>query len=232
MVRTFFFKLCFFIGIILICIFFTLGLILPRKVVIFGGKIAGYWAYICLKIFASTNIEIRGLENLERNNKFFIACTHQSIFETFYLQTIFNSPYFILKKELIKIPLFGLFLKKIGCISVQRNKISKHNLNFFSQVKQSIESTERPLIIFPQGRRFKTNERPEFKKGVSRIYELNISCQPVVMNSGDVWPKVGKINFNKKLIISILKPIRPGIYKENFKENLQELMYDELERIT
>ena len=55
-----------------------------------------------------------------------------------------------------------------------------------------INKTERPLIIFPQGTRVKPDERPTFKKGVGRIYdELKISCQPVAINSGYVWPKKG-----------------------------------------
>ena len=58
-----------------------------------------------------------------KNKKFFIAASHQSMFETFFLQTIFNSPVFILKKELLKIPIFGSYLKKIGSISIKRNKV-------------------------------------------------------------------------------------------------------------
>ena len=85
------------------------------------------------------------------NEKFFIASSHQSMFETFFLQTIFNSPIFILKKELLLIPIFGWYLKKIGSISIKRNKITKDNLNFFDDIKKIIKNSNRPLIIFPQG---------------------------------------------------------------------------------
>ena len=57
------------------------------------------------------------------------------MFETFYLQTIFNSPVFILKKELLKIPLFGLYLKKIKSIEIVRDTTTKDNLNFFEKIK-------------------------------------------------------------------------------------------------
>ena len=60
----------------------------------------GYWASFCLRIFLSTKIIIKGKENIFKNGKFFIASSHQSMFETFYLQTIFNSPVFILKKRI------------------------------------------------------------------------------------------------------------------------------------
>ena len=62
----------------------------------------GYWTGFCLKFFLSTKILIKGEDNIPKNEKFFIAASHQSMFETFYLQTIFNSPVFILKKELLR----------------------------------------------------------------------------------------------------------------------------------
>ena len=55
------------------------------------------------------------------------------MFETFFLQALFNSPIFILKKELLKIPIFGWYLKKIGSISIDRNKITKDNLGFLKK---------------------------------------------------------------------------------------------------
>ena len=85
----------------------------------------GFWTGLCLKTFLSTTIIIKGKENKIYNEKFFIASSHQSMFETFFLQTIFNSPIFILKKELLKIPIFGWYLIKIGSISIDRGKTTK-----------------------------------------------------------------------------------------------------------
>ena len=192
----------------------------------------GHWSRFCLELFLSTKIVIKGSENLIRNEKFFIACSHQSMFETFYLQTIFNSPIFILKKELLSIPIFGWYLKKIKSISIDRNKINKENLDFYEKVKISLKSTDRPIIIFPQATRVAANDRSPFKKGASRIYEtLNIKCQPVAINSGNVWPKKGKLKPNKNLTISILKPIESGLNKDTFLQNLQDNIYFELDSL-
>ena len=192
----------------------------------------GHWTGICLKFILGVKIEVLGKENIIFNKKFFIAASHQSMFETFFLQTIFNSPIFILKKELILIPIFGWYLKKIGSISIQRNKITKDNLNFFDNIKKSVNKTDRPLIIFPQGTRVKPNERPPFRKGAARIYEeLKISCQPVAINSGYVWPKRGLKTSNKKIVISILPSIDYGMEKNEFVNNLQNKIYSELDKI-
>ena len=219
-------------GIIIISIIFLPSLFLHQKIVLIGGKIMGHWSAICLKIFLSTKIIIKGKENVINDKKFFIASSHQSMFETFFLQTIFNSPVFILKKELLQIPIFGWYLKKIGSISIDRNKTTKDNLGFFDQISKIINKSDRPLIIFPQGTRLAPKERLPFKKGASRIYdELKISCQPIAINSGYIWPKKGSLSSNLQLTISILKPIEAGMNKEIFLETLQKNIYSELDSL-
>ncbi len=229
MIKNSIFSIFFFTGIIIISIIFLPSFFLPQKIVLIGGKLMGYWASFCLKFFLSTKIVIKGLENIIYNEKFFIASSHQSMFETFYLQTIFNSPIFILKKELISIPIFGWYLKKIGCISIKRGKTTKDNLGFFDDIFKTISTSKRPLIIFPQGTRVLPDERPLFKKGASRIYEeLKIKCQPVAINSGYVWPKKGLKQSHKTITISILKPIKSGFSKEEFIKILENNIYSEL----
>ena len=232
MIRSLIFKIFFYLGIILICLIFLPSLLLPQKIVLFGGKIMGHWSKICLNIFLSTKIIIKGKENLISEGKFFIACSHQSMFETFFLQTIFNSPVFILKKELLRIPVFGMYLKKIGSISIDRDKISKENLGFSDKIKSVINSSNRPIIIFPQATRMTVEDRTPFKKGVSRIYEdLQIKCQPVAINSGNIWPKSGKLKPNGILVVSILKEIEPGMERKDFLNILQNNIFQELDKI-
>ena len=232
MIRSLIFKIFFNIGLVIVCLVFLPTLILPQRVALFGGKILGYWSKICLRIFLSTKIEILGKEKIIKDEKFFIACSHQSMFETFFLQTLFNSPIFILKKELIKIPIFGWYLKKIGSITIDRNKISKENLGFTDKIDLAIKKSNRPVIIFPQGTRVDENFRGPFKKGVSRIYDdLKIKCQPVAINSGSVWPKVGSLKANKKIIVSILDPIEPNMDSKEFLKILEGVIYSELDNV-
>jgi len=230
MIKNFLFSFFFFLGIILISIVFIPALFLPKKIMLLGGKTMGHWASFCLRIFLSTKIIVKGKENIINNKKFFIASSHQSMFETFFLQTIFNSPVFILKKELLMIPIFGWYLKKIGSISIKRNKTTKQNLNFFDDVLKLINTSNRPLIIFPQGTRLSPEDRTPFKKGASRIYEeLKIACQPIAINSGHIWPKKGLKKINSNLTISILKPIEAGLDKVVFLKRLEKDIYSELD---
>ena len=232
MIRNFLFSILFFTGIIFISIIFLPSFFLPKQVVLMGGKLMGHWASFCLRFVLSVKISIKGRGNIINTEKFFIAASHQSMFETFYLQTIFNSPVFILKKELLLIPIFGWYLKKIGSISIKRNKVTKDNLGFFDDISKMTAKSNRPLIIFPQGTRVLPDERPPFKKGASRIYEeLNVTCQPVAINSGYVWPKSGRKISNRTITISIMQRINNDLEKEGFLKTLENKIYSELNLI-
>ena len=232
MIRKTIFKFFFYVGTIFVCLIFLPALILPQRVILFGGKILGYWIKFCLNFFLSVKVEVKGVENIPKNSNFFIASLHQSLFETFFLQAIFDYPVFILKKELLKIPLFGWHLKKIGSISIDRDKINRENLGFYDKIESVTTATKRPVIIFPQATRTNINENQPFKKGVSKIYEkLNFICLPVALNSGNVWPKSGKLNSNKTITISILKHIPVGLNADDFLNKLEYELYSELESI-
>ena len=232
MIRGLIFKFFFYTGTFLICIIFIPALILPTRIMLIGGKILGYWIKFCLFFFLSVNIKITGKENIPTNKSFFIASLHQSLFETFFLQTVFNSPVFILKKELLQIPVFGWHLKKIGSISINRDKISKDNYGFYDKIINITNNTKRPVIIFPQATRTSPDEKIPFKKGVSKIYEkLNFICVPVALNSGDVWPKNGSLKPNKTIRVSIINSIPSGLKTEDFRNKIQENLYNELDKI-
>ena len=230
--RSLFFNIFLYLGIVLASLVASLFLFFKDQYVLFLGRFLSHYVIWILKIFLNTKIEFKGLENLKKHEKFFVASAHQSMFETFALQIVINGPIFILKKELTKIPFFGWGLKKIGAIVIVRNTVTKENLNFFDRVKESVNKSNRPLLIFPQGTRIKYKEKVPFKKGVGRIYQtLEIPCVPVALNSGKVWPKNSFNKYPGKITISFLNPISPGLEKEKFIERLQTDIYKEIDLI-
>jgi len=231
--RSLFFNIFLYTGIVVVFLVALPTLFLPPIFTLMFGKFLGHYVIFIVRIFLSTKVEIKGIENLPKSEKYFVASAHQSMFETFALQSVLNYPVFILKKELLKIPLFGLYLKKIKSIEIVRDTTTKDNLNFFDKVATIIKNEKRPLLIFPQGTRVKVDDKVPFKKGVGRIYEaLNISCVPVALNSGKVWPKHGIIKHPGKITVSFLKPIEPGLNRDDFIKNLETKIYNEIENIS
>ena len=232
LIRSLLFNFFLYFGIVFIFLIAIPTLLMPPKFTLLFGKFLGHYVVFIVRFFLNTQVEFRGLENIPKSTKYFLASAHQSMFETFALQSVLDYPIFILKKELLKIPLFGLYLKKIKSIAIIRNTTTKDNLNFFEKIANIIKNENRPLLIFPQGTRVKFEERVPFKKGAGRIYEaLNISCVPVALNSGKVWPKIGFIKYPGKIIISFLQPIEPGIERDTFLKVLEKKIYDEMDSI-
>ena len=144
------------------------------------------------------------------------------------MQAPLTFPIFILKKELLRIPLFGWYLKKIGSIDIARDTTTKDNLNFFRRIEDSILKNKRPLLIFPQGTRVRFGDRVPFKKGVSRIYEeLKLPCIPVALNSGKIWPKNSFMKFKGDIHVNFLEPIMPGLERNKFIEVIENKIYSE-----
>lgn len=225
------FNIFLFSGLILIFILAIPTLLLPAKYTLFFGRVSAKYIVIILKIILNTNVVFHGLENLKKLNNFFVASAHQSMFETFALQIPLDSPIFILKKELLNIPLFGWYLRKIGSIAIIRETTTKENLNFFDKIKERIEKNKRPLLIFPQGTRVKLDENPPFKKGVGRIYRaLNLPCVPVALNTGKVWPKNSFMKFSGDIHISFLEPVMPGKEKDEFVKEIENKIYTEIKK--
>ena len=233
LLRSLLFNLFLYSGIVIVFLMALPALFLPTKITLIFGKFLGHYVVFILRIFLNTKVEFRGLENIPKNEKYFVASAHQSMFETFALQSVLDYPVFILKKELLKIPLFGLYLKKIDSIEITRDTTTKDNLGFFDKVASIIKNKKRPLLIFPQGTRVKVDDQVPFKKGAGRIYEaLNISCIPVALNSGKVWPKHGIVKYPGKITVSFLKPIEPGLNRDEFIRNLEMKIYDEIKKIS
>ncbi len=230
--RSLFFNIFLYAGIATACLIAIPLLFLKDTHMVCAGKILSKYVIFVLKFFNNSKIEFRGLDNLKKYEKYFVASAHQSMFETFALQTVIPGPIFILKKELIKIPVFGWCLKKIGAVEIVRDTATKENLNFFERILDKTNQTKRPILIFPQGTRIGFKERVPFKKGVGRIYEaIKLPCVPVALNTGKVWPKNSFNKYPGNIVISFLNPIEPGLEKEVFLQKLQDNIYKEIDLI-
>ena len=233
LLRSLFFNIFLYTGIVSVFLLALPTLAMPPKFTLFFGKFLGHYVIFLVNFFLKTKVEIKGFDNIPRSGKYFVASAHQSMFETFALQAVLDYPVFILKKELLRIPIFGLYLRKINSIEITRETTTKDNLSFFDKVAEVIKNEDRPLLIFPQGTRLQVDEKRPFKKGVGRIYEtLNISCVPIALNSGSVWPKKGIIKYPGKITISLMEPIKPGLKRDVFIESLENKIYEEIKKIS
>ena len=232
LIKSLIFNFLFYSIVIVVMIIAIPSLLFSKKITLIFGKLLANAIIFILRISLNTKVIFHGLNNLKKERRYFVASAHQSLLETFILQSPIDFPIFILKKELLKIPVFGWYLKKISSIEITRETTTKENLNFFEKIKKVVEEENRPLLIFPQGTRVKFGERIPFKKGVGRIYSaLNMPCVPVALNTGKIWPKGNFIKYSGIIHISFLEPIMPGLDSKEFLNKLESNIYSEIERL-
>ena len=231
-IRSLIFTVLFYITLVLVFVLALPTLILPSKATLICGKILAHLIIFLLRFVLGAKVSFLGIENLKKNERYFVASAHQSLLETFILQAPLQYPIFILKKELLKIPVFGWYLKKIGSIEIVRDTTTKENLNFFDKINKNIKSNKRRLLIFPQGTRVNFGDKQPFKKGAGRIYEaLNLPCVPVALNTGKVWPKKSFLKYNYDIKILFLEPIKPGKDKNIFIKDLETTIYSSIDKL-
>ena len=190
---------------------------LTRKTVRFWSKCI---IFILTKIL---NIKITFKNNyLKDKEGQVIAANHQSAFDTIFFLAAFDKTIYIIKKELIFIPVYGWYAMRLGNIYIDRKKkiesIKKISKSIVGLIKKDYK-----VIIFPEGTRQPPKKIGVIKPGVFLIQELlKRPIFPVYLNSGETWPRNSfKIKKNN-IFIKSLKPIPYGLTKKKFKDILKK----------
>lgn len=164
--------------------------------------------------------ELRGQENIIMQHMM-IAAKHQSAFEIIVLLHHFPDGRFILKKELLWIPIFGQYLWRMGMVPIKRSKRSKL-LDDIVRAAKVLAHQRRPIIIFPEGTRVKAGETGKYQPGVGVIYDqLKLPILPVAVNTGIYWPKKRTEKRAGKAVIEFLPVIEPGLGLRDCMEQLK-----------
>lgn len=183
-----------------------------------------------MRIWAGARFEIEGLENLPEG-ACIIAPKHQSAWDTIMLLPWIPDSVFMLKRELIQMPLFGWYLKKQRQIAVDREASGRTMADAIARTKAEVE-TGRQLIIFPEGTRRPPGAEPDYKRGIQRLYrDLGVPVVPVVMHPGLFWPRGSFRRYGGRFKVRILPPIEPGMEPRAFFAHLVETMESESDRL-
>ena len=186
---------------------------LPSKFIAFPAKIWIKGLFICLKYICGVTHEIRGLSNLS-DEPIIIVSKHQSAFETFALYYYLKQSFFIHKKQLFYIPIFGQYLMKHNMVSIDRSGQASTMRKMITDIKNKLDSGS-TIIIFPEGTRKKPGEKADYKTGFIGIYNTaKRKLQPVALNSGLFWQKGLKVIKRGHIIIEFLPQIDVGLDKK------------------
>lgn len=207
--------------------FFAFGLMLPA--VLFGTRgfvwlWASWWARSTIfwwRITTGSSVEFRGLENIPKGGCI-IASKHQSTWETVGLVSAIFELVYIMKQELMYIPVFGWFCWKAGMIPVRRKDKSRALGPMISASKKAVKAG-RKIVIFMEGTRVAAGATQPYKVGVAKLYsKLDCPILPVALNTGLFWPRNSYWRYSGRVIIEFLPPIMPGEKPKNLLKTLEE----------
>ena len=192
----------------------------PSKYIRFPAKTWIKGIFILLEYICGVTHEVRGHKNLT-NEPLIIVSKHQSAFETFALYYYLESSFFIHKKQLFYIPIFGQYLLKSNMVSIDRAGQAKAMRKMISDVKKKLDHGS-TIIIFPEGTRKKPGEKTDYKTGFVGIYNTaKRKLQPVALNSGLSWQKGIKIIKKGHIVIEFLPQIETGLNKKEVLEKVE-----------
>jgi 1-acyl-sn-glycerol-3-phosphate acyltransferase len=208
-----------FIGIIL----FIPSLFIPRIATHGVGRSWAAGVIFMLRIICGIRFEIKGKEYLKREGAMLYAVKHQSAWETVMFWLLVDTPVYVLKKELLSMPVFGYYLKhKIACIAVDRNAGTSAIRKLITGAKEHLAAA-RQIIIFPEGTRRAVGAQPDYQPGIAAMYAmLNVPVTPVAHNAGVFWPRNAFIKKSGVITIEFLPPIEAGLEREIFMTRLQD----------
>lgn len=182
-----------------------------------------------LWLLCGISMEVRGKEHLPKGPGL-IAMKHQSTYDTIAPFMFMENPAYILKKELLKAPVFGVYASRVG-IPIDRQGGAKTMRLMLAAAKKGVESGQQ-IVIFPEGTRQLPDAPTDIKPGIVLLYnELGVPCVPVALNTGLVWQGSGFTRRPGKIIFEILPPIEPGLKRAEFTERLTNALAPATERI-
>jgi len=221
------FNICFYLNTLVFLIIALPTFFLPYQAIVEVAKAWGRVNLVLLRVIAGVDFELRGREKIPPG-AVIVAAKHQSAWETFALLHLFDSPTFIMKRELQWIPIFGWLTIKGRMVAVDRRAGSQALVQMAERARVEL-ARGRQLIIFPEGTRRPVGAEPRYKYGVSYLYAAEgVPCLPVALNSGVFWPRRSILRRPGTVVVEILDPIPPGLDKEDFIRRLQ----DEIETAT
>ncbi|HZH45850.1 MAG TPA: lysophospholipid acyltransferase family protein [Roseococcus sp.] len=197
------------------------SLLLPRGFAMAGLRL---WVRLVLgglRVICGVRVEVRGLEHRPAG-AMLIAAKHQSMLDTIAPFVVLGDPAYVLKQELLSLPFYGWYARKLGHIAVNREAHAAALKKMVADARSRL-ADGRAVLIFPEGTRQEPGAAPDYKPGVAALYrDLGLPCALLATNSGEFWPAQGSRFRPGVAVFEFLEPIPPGLKRGAFMQQLQE----------
>ena len=176
--------------------------------------------FVQLRLICGVRVELRGREHMPKGRAI-VAPKHQCMFDVFAQFAWLDDSCFVMRKELMRIPVFGLYAWKAGMIVLDREGGAKALRDLLAQARARLKDV-RPLVIFPEGHRGEPGVPGDYHPGVAGLSrDLDLPTHPVATNSGVHWPAHGIIRRPGTIVFEYLPPIPTGLKRAEYMRRLE-----------
>jgi len=196
-------------------------LAMPQRAMVAYARTWARSVLLLLRLICGLGYRVVGSERVPEGGAI-IASKHQSAWDTIAFFAVFGRPVYILKRELLWVPLFGWCLLKSGMIPVDRKGKAAAMRNVMARAGEALASG-RPIVIFPQGTRVPPGEKRPYQPGVVGLYgQLKATVVPVALDSGRFWARRAFIKRPGTITLEFLEPIPPGLPRAKAQRLIEE----------
>jgi 1-acyl-sn-glycerol-3-phosphate acyltransferase len=206
----------------------TVGLGIPTLLVMLGPRrwtmaVFRFWTrgvFVLLRVACGIRVELRGREHVP-TGRAIVAPKHQCMFDVFAQFAWLPDSCFVMRKELMRIPFFGLFAWRTRMLALDREGGSSALRDLLRDARERL-AEPRQLVIFPEGHRGEPGQPGDYHPGVAGLYrDLELATHPVATNSGVHWPAHGFLRRPGVIVFEYLPPIPPGLKRGEFMRRLE-----------
>ena len=193
----------------------------PRRWTMAIFRVWTHGIFVLLRVICDIRVELRGREHMPRGRAV-VAPKHQCMFDVFAQFAWLDDSCFVMRKELMRIPVFGLFAWKTGMVVLDREGHSAALKKLVRDAKDRF-ADGRQVVIFPEGTRTAPGAPSDYKPGIAALYrEIDVPVHPVATNSGVHWSARGQTIHRGTIVFEFLEPIPPGLKRAEFMRLLRE----------
>jgi 1-acyl-sn-glycerol-3-phosphate acyltransferase len=144
------------------------------------------------------------------------------MFDIFGTIAVLPAGCYVLRKELMRIPIFSWWAWKCHMIVIDREGGSKALRHMLGETRARLAKAPRQIVIFPEGTRGKPGKAGEYQPGVAALYrDVELPCVPVALNSGVHWQKGGLVLKPGTIVFEFLEPLPAGMKRAEFMRELE-----------
>jgi 1-acyl-sn-glycerol-3-phosphate acyltransferase len=202
--------------------------ILALPTLVAGGpyvlRLLRFWArgvLLLLRWIVGLRFEVTGLEHLPRQGPALVAAQHQSAFDTVVWFLLLPDCVYVLKRELLNIPIYGWYARRGGMIAVDRSAGASAMRGLLRDGQAALEA-RRQVVIFPEGTRVAPGVEAPYQPGIAALYaRAKLPVVPAATNSGRFWGRRAFTKHKGTITIALGPPIPPGATREVFLATLR-----------